>query len=132
MMKLRYLPLLVLLFIVPTVGFAGPIEKIAELIKQGNAHELAKYFAANIDISISENANSYSKAQAEIILDKFFKENKPSSVKLLHRINSSATYNFGVLILTTDKEKYRISYTLKEVENAMVMIELRIETEKPN
>ncbi|TSD67535.1 DUF4783 domain-containing protein [Inquilinus sp. KBS0705] len=130
MMKLRCLPLLVLLFIVPCVGLAGPIEKIAELIKQGNSHELAKYFANSIDVSILDNSNSYSKTQAEIILEKFFKENKPNAVKLLHRINSSTTYNFGVLILTTDKGKYRISYTLKEVDKTMQLIELRIESEK--
>ncbi|MBK0378265.1 DUF4783 domain-containing protein [Mucilaginibacter segetis] len=130
MMKLKYLPLLMLLYLVPSVSLAGPIEKIAELIKQGNAHELANFFAASIDVTILDEANVYSKTQAEIILEKFFKENKPSTVKLLHRINSSAAYNFGVLILTTEKGKYRVSYTLKEIEGEMKMIELRIEIEK--
>jgi hypothetical protein len=51
---------------------------------------------------------------------------------MLHRINSNPNYNFGVLILTTDKGKFRVSYTLKEVNKVMAVIELRIETEKPN
>jgi hypothetical protein len=132
MMKLRYLPLLTLLFLLPMVASADTIEKIAELIKQGNAHEIAKFFATNVDISILDETNVYSKAQSEMILDKFFKENKPHTVKLLHRINSNPNYNFGVLILTTDKGKFRVSYTLKEVNKVMAVIELRIETEKPN
>jgi hypothetical protein len=131
MMKLRYLPLLIMLYIVPTtIAFAGTIEKIAELIKQGNAHELSKYFSSNVEITILDDGNVYSKAQSEMILEKFFKDNKPRTVKLLHRINSNSTYNFGVLILSTDKGNYRVSYTLKEVEKVMVVIELRIETEK--
>ncbi|MDB5127475.1 DUF4783 domain-containing protein [Mucilaginibacter sp.] len=132
MMKLRYLPLLSLLFLLPMVATADTIEKISELIKQGNAHEIAKFFATNVDISILDETNVYSKAQSEMILDKFFKENKPQTVKLLHRINSNPNYNFGVLILTTDKGKFRVSYTLKEVNKVMAIIELRIETEKPN
>ena len=131
-MKLRLMPLLTLLFLLPMVATADTIEKISELIKQGNAHEIAKFFAPNVDISILDETNVYSKAQSEMILDKFFKENKPHTVKLLHRINSNPNYNFGVLILTTDKGKFRVSYTLKEVNKVMAIIELRIETEKPN
>ncbi|TFF30367.1 DUF4783 domain-containing protein [Mucilaginibacter psychrotolerans] len=130
MMKLKYLPIVVLLYLVPTVCLAGPIDKIAELIKQGNAHELAKYFAASVDITVVDNTNVYSKVQAEVILEKFFKENKPLSIAVLHRVNSSATYNFTVYLLNTDKGKYRVACTMKEVEKAMVVIELRIETEK--
>lgn len=126
------MPLLTLLFLLPMVATADTIEKISELIKQGNAHEIAKFFATSVDISILDETNVYSKAQSEMILDKFFKENKPHSVKLLHRINSNPNYNFGVLILTTDKGKFRVSYTLKEVNKVMAIIELRIETEKPN
>jgi hypothetical protein len=48
MMKLRYLPLLTLLFLLPMVASADTIEKISELIKQGNAHEIAKFFETNL------------------------------------------------------------------------------------
>ena len=122
--------MLVMLYMVPTVAFTGTIEKIAELIKQGNVHELAKLFAPSVDIGILEDANVYSKTQAEIVLQKFFTNNKPTAVKILHRINSNSNYNFGVLILTTEKGRYRVSFTLKGAEGAMTIIELRIETEK--
>lgn len=129
-MKLRYFPLLTLLFLIPLAVKADDIEKIADLIKQGNAHELAKMFSSNVDMNILDETNVYSKAQSEMILDKFFKENKPRTTKLLHRVSSNPNYNFGVVILTTDKGKFRISYTLREINKVMVVIELRIETEK--
>jgi hypothetical protein len=129
-MKLKYFPLLTLLFLLPLAVKADDIEKIAEFIKQGNAHELAKMFSSNVDMNILDETNVYSKAQSEMILDKFFKENKPHSVKLLHRVSSNPNYNFGVVILGTEKGKFRISYTLREINKVMVVIELRIETEK--
>jgi hypothetical protein len=129
-MKLRYFSLVTLLFLLPFAVKADDIEKIADLIKQGNAHELAKMFSSNVDMNILDETNVYSKAQSEMILDKFFKENKPRTVKLLHRVSSNPNYNFGVVILTTDKGKFRISYTLREINKVMVVIELRIETEK--
>ena len=129
-MKLRYFPLLTLLFLLPLAVKADDIEKIADLIKQGNAHELAKMFSSNVDMNILDETNVYSKAQSEMILDKFFKENKPHTVKLLHRVSSNPNYNFGVVILGTEKGRFRISYTLREINKVMVVIELRIETEK--
>jgi vacuolar-type H+-ATPase subunit E/Vma4 len=129
-MKLKYFPLLTLLFLLPFAVKADDIEKIAGLLKQGNAHELAKMFSSNVDINILDETNVYSKAQSEMILDKFFKENKPRTAKLLHRVSSNPNYNFGVVVLNTDKGKFRISYTLREVNKLMVVIELRIETEK--
>ncbi|RFZ85634.1 DUF4783 domain-containing protein [Mucilaginibacter terrenus] len=130
MKLLTRIPLLILLFTIPAAAIAGPIDKVAELIKQGNTHELAKLFAATIDVTVLENANVYSKAQAEIILEKFFKENRPQSVKIIHRVNSSAAYNFEVMHVVTDKGKYRVAVTMKEIEKQMVIIELRVEVEK--
>ena len=129
-MKLKYLPVLSLLFLLPTAVKADAIEQIANLLKQGNTREIARFFADNIDMSVLDESDVYSKAQSELILDKFFKENKPKSIKLLHRVSSNPNYNYGVVILSTDKGKFRVSYTLKEIKKVMVVIELRIEIEK--
>ena len=119
-----------MLFMLPVVCLGGTIEKIAGLIKQGNVHELANFFAANVDISIIDESDVYSKTQAEIILKKFFTTNKPSSVKILHRVNSNPNYNFAVLIVTTDKGVYRVALTMKGAGEALSIIEFRIEAEK--
>jgi hypothetical protein len=128
-MKLHCLPLLITLYLVPAVSFADPIDKVAELLRHGNIHELSKLFAANVEITILGDENVYSKAQAELILDKFFNQNKPKTVKLLHKINSNPNYGFGVLIVKTDKETFRVAYTLKETDANLMLINLRIETE---
>ncbi len=129
MMKLLSLPMLVLLYLLP-VTTADPIDNVADLIKQGNVHELSKLFANNIEITLLTDENVYSRIQAELVLQKFFTQNKPRTVKLLHRVNSSANYRFGVLLVNTDKGNYRVACTLNQIDGALSIIELRIETEK--
>jgi len=129
-MKLIYLPSLILLFLLPGFAPADAIDNVANLLKQGNSKELAKLFAPSIEISLMDEENIYSQAQATLILDKFFTKNKPKSIKLLHKVNSSANYRFGVFILTTDNGLYRVAFTLKGTDEKMNIIELRIEDEK--
>jgi hypothetical protein len=129
-MKLLCLPLFLTLLLRTAIPVADPIDKIAGLIKQGNIPGLSKMFAQDIEVSILDDENVYSKAQAGIILDKFFSQNKAKTVKALHKVNSNPNYHFGVLIMTTEKGTYRISCTLKGSDGALMLIALRIEKEK--
>jgi hypothetical protein len=129
-MKLICLTLFIILLLIPRIAPADPIDDVANLLKQGNSRELGKLFAATIEIAIMDDENIYSQTQASLILDKFFSKNKPKSIKLLHKVNSSSNYRFGVLILTTDNGLYRVAFTLKDADAKMTIIELRIENEK--
>jgi hypothetical protein len=127
-MKLALVPFLIVLYIAP--AFAGPIEKVADLMRQGNVTELSKMFAANVELTIQNEDNVYSKTQAGVILDKFFSDNKPVSVKIFHKVNSNPKYQFAVIILNTQKGNYRITYTLKDTDGALLLIEMRVEKGK--
>lgn len=130
MMKLLFLRVLLLLYIAPFGRIEGTVDKIADLIRQGKTSELSQLFASNIDLNIMGEENSYSKAQAEIVLNEFFSQYQPKSVKPLHNINSNPNYRFSVLILQTSNGIFRIAYTLKGENGSMVIIEIRIEAEK--
>jgi len=129
-MKLHYLPLFIILYLVPAVSVADPIDKVAELVRQGNIHELFKLFAPNVEVTIPGDKNVYATAQAELILDNFFNQNKPTSVKILHKINSNSNYRLGVLIMNTNKGSYRVAFTLKQTDGNLMIIEFRIEAAK--
>ena len=125
------LPLIIILYLLPHTTVAQDrIAEIAELIKQANITELEKQFAPTIDVTILKEENVYSKIQASVVLTKFFTQNKPKSVKVLHKVNTNNTYRFGVLILTTDKGLYRVSFTLNGTNGTSQIIDLRIEAEK--
>lgn len=123
------MPLMLILFVIISIA-ADPVDSVANLISQGNAHELSKYFAQNVEITLMDVENVYTKTQAEIVVDKFFSQNKPLAVKILHKVDSNPNYRFAVLILNTDKEVFRVSYTMKGTGADLVLIELRIELEK--
>jgi len=129
-MKPLYLPFAIIFFLMPSLMATDSIDKVAELIRQGNVSELSKLFASNVEITIQDEENLYSKVQAGLILDRFFAQNKPLSIKILHKVNSNPSYRFGVLILNTQKGPFRVAYTLKDTDGAPTIIELRIETEK--
>ncbi|RVT99931.1 DUF4783 domain-containing protein [Mucilaginibacter limnophilus] len=130
MTKRRFLPVLIL-FMLPLLTTAAEIDVIADLFKSGNSAELSKHFAQSLDVTLLKEENVYSKTQAELVLKKFFEQNKPKAVKVLHRVNTSNTYRFGVLLLSTDKGNYRVSLTMNSIKGSLQIIELRIEAEKP-
>jgi hypothetical protein len=103
---------------------------VAAIIRQGKISELTALMAESVDIAVPGTENTYSKTQATVVLNGFFNQNRPVSVKVLHKVNSSAQYHFGVLLMNTGKGVYRIALTFKEVNGAFQLIELRIETEK--
>jgi len=129
-MKILYLFLLILPLSFVFADPADPIDKAAELIRQGNIHELAASFASNVELTIMGEENTYPNTQAEQIITDFFKKNQPRSVKILHRITSNTSYHFAVLIVTTSNGVYRTSISLKNIQGRFELNELRIEAEK--
>ena len=129
-MKLLYVLLLILPLSFIFAQSTDVIDKTAELIRQGNVHELAGTFSSSVELSVLDKENVYPGAQAEAILTDFFNHNQPRSVKVIHRITSNANYRFAVLMLTTSNGVYRTSFSLKNVNGRFELNELRIETEK--
>ncbi|QEC75581.1 DUF4783 domain-containing protein [Mucilaginibacter ginsenosidivorax] len=130
-MKLLYLSSFLLLLLMPGMVAADAMDNVANLIKQGNSKEIGKLFAPTVEMTVMAEEQSYSQTQATSVLGDFFTKHKPQTIKLLHKVNSSASIQLGVYILTTaDKQEYRIAFTLKDVGGTMRIIELGIEDEK--
>lgn len=131
MTKLLY----ILLFCFPvictgsTIG-EDPIAATGELIKKANIHELAKTFASSVDVTIMDQEDVYSAAQAEIVLEGFFKNNAVKSVTILHRVTSNPNVHFAVFNMVTAKGAYRTSVSLILTNGQFLVNEFRIETKK--
>lgn len=113
-----------------TVFLAEPIDKIAALLQQGQAHELGKQCAASVELSILNDEKVVNAAQAEAALNGFFASNKPVSVKVIHRINTNPSLSLAVVQLKTSSGNFRVSYSLKNTNGSQELTELRIEPEK--
>lgn len=120
-----------LLYIMPMGHTApGPIDNAADLIKANNIRDLAKMFSPTVEITILNEENIYSAAQAEVVLQNFFKNNPVKAVQILHRVNSNPIIRYAVLQLTTANGTYRTSLSLKQVDGKFLLNEIKIETDK--
>ena len=108
------------------VIYAG-IDEVIAAMKTGNASSVAKYFDNNVEISMPDKSNSYSKSQAELVLKDFFSSNPVKSFEIIHKgENAGSQYCIGTL--QTKNGAYRTTIFMKQKGDGQVLQELRFET----
>ena len=128
-MKLLYLPLLA--FLLLPLSPTDTIDTVAQLIGKGAVPDIVKLFSAEVEIGLPDaEEDTHPKAAAAAMLEKFFAQNKPTGSKILHKINNGSNIQYGVVILTTTKGHYRVSFNLKNENGNTQLIKLLIEPEK--
>jgi len=131
MKKLQFISLIIstiLLFVNVEISKAGDLpDGIVNSLKTGNAKELAKHFNANIDLTLIDKQEIYSKTQAELILKEFFSKNVPSNFTIIHQGEKEGS-KYVIGNLTTSKGTFRVSLFLKSQDNTQVIHQLRIES----
>jgi len=109
----------------PTYDLRTAVEKGFSL---ANAKLIAEHFTSNIDISLIDKENLYSKSQAEQVLKTFFLENKPSKFTIIHQGKSASTqYYIGAL--STNKGSFRITINIKVTGKTELISHLTIEAD---
>ena len=103
------------------------LDKISFAIQTGNAKELSKYFDNSVEITVFEKEETYSKAQAEMVLRDFFSKYRPSSFKIIHNGNSSQGSEYGIGTLLTDSGTFRTYIYLKQKDSRLFIQEIRFE-----
>lgn len=96
-------------------------------LKAGNAKNIARYFAANLTLSILSEDGQYSKFQAEMILQSFFSKNKPGAVKLIQKITNKTNYSYYVYQLTSNKNLFRVFVKISSAKTSQTIEEFRVE-----
>src|SRR3982750_3753575 len=74
------------------------IDGVIGALRSGDATELSKYFDENVELSMPVKADSYSKAQAQVIVKDFFSNNGVKGFELKHKGDSpGGHYCIGTL-----------------------------------
>ncbi|MFD2599711.1 DUF4783 domain-containing protein [Sphingobacterium corticis] len=120
-------------FILPLLFF-GQLEvsldiqkDILQAIKDGQAKKIAAYFGENVSITLKDNVAYYSKFQAEMVLQDFFRTYKAVDVKQVQGVNKDGSQNYIIYEFNTNSRSFRVFVRFAEVNNSMVISELRIE-----
>lgn len=112
-------------------GIEDVYSEISLAIKSGNAKEISKFFSTNVELTIIDNEDLYSKAQAEQILKDFFEKYKPKDYKLVHQgsSNEGSKYAIGNYVAENGMV-FRTYFYIKLSEKTYFIQELRIEKEE--
>jgi hypothetical protein len=103
---------------------------VVDAMKTGNSKDLAALFIANIDLTVKENSDVYSKAQAEQIMRKFFNDHPPVDLVIEHSGVSKSGDKYFIGILRTRSGYFRTTFFLKKTESGFLVKQLRVENSK--
>lgn len=114
----------------PAFSLSDIFENISQLIRSSDSRQISNYFGNNVDLTIINAEEVYSKAQAEQILKDFFTKNPPKSFSIIHRgvSKEGSKYAIGNYI-TINGNSYRTYVYVKTVGGAEQIQEMRFEKE---
>lgn len=99
---------------------------ILNAISDGNATALSNYFNTNVELVVGSINDVYSKQQAAVIMQDFFRKNKVTSFTVLHKgTKESAAFSIGTM--KTSLTTYRVYVLVRKVGTGQLIQQLRIE-----
>src|SRR5215510_4048076 len=91
---------------------ASNLDNVIDALKDGKASEIGKYLDENVEISLPDKSNNYSKAQAVLILKDFFDNNEVKTFEVKHRGDQNGG-EYCVGTLQTKSGNYRTTVFMK-------------------
>ena len=127
-MKLLFTSLLVASLIAfSSFGQSGNIDAVIDALRSGNATELSGYFDDNVELTMPDKADSYSKAQAVLILKDFFNNNGVKSFDVKHKGDNGGG-QFCIGTLQTKSGNFRTTVFMKIKNNKEVVKDIRFQS----
>lgn len=113
-------------FALATVSFGQIPDKIVSSIQNGNDVSLAAYFNENVELTVGDHDDVYSKSQSQQIVAEFFKLNKPKKFTIVKQGGKEgAQYVIGSLVASSGT--FRITLLLRNKNNVSYIHMLKIE-----
>ncbi len=121
---------MILFLIVPAFAFTveEDITSITKALNSGDATTLSNFFDSDVELSILDNEDIYSKAEASKIVKTFFADNATKSFAKAHSGQSKGSDSQYVIgNLTTSVGAYRVYIYMKVSGKNYLIQELRID-----
>ena len=102
------------------------IDEVIGALRSGNANELSRYFDDNVEVTLPVKSDSYSKAQAQLILKDFFANNDVRGFELKHKGDSPGGH-YCIGTLQTKSGNFRAHIFMKSKGDKELVKELRFQ-----
>ena len=107
---------------------ADIFKEIENAISLGNAKMIVNYLNTSIELETPTSKGIYSRSQAELIIDKFFKKYPPISFTISQKGNSSGGTRFAVGNYMSERERaFRITIFVKKSGQDYLIQEIKFE-----
>lgn len=127
MRKIIFLSTVVIAFMMAAFKPVTGLDDVINALKAGNAQELSKYIDDNIEISLPDKSDNYSKAQAVMVLKDFFNNNGVTGFDVQFKgENGGGQYCIGNL--KTKSGVYRTTVFMKSKGGTQLIKEIRFKS----
>lgn len=102
------------------------IDEVIGALRSGNSAELSKYFDDNVELTLPDKSDNYSKAQAQLIVKDFFTNNVIKGFELKHKGDSPGGH-FCIGTLQTNAGNFRTNVFMKMKNGKELVKEIRFQ-----
>jgi len=103
------------------------IDGVIGALKAGNAGDLSHYFDDNVQLTLPDKSDTYSKAQAQLIVKDFFSNNKVKTFDVKHKGDQNGgEYCIGTL--STAQGSFRTTVFAKNKGGKQLVNEVRFQS----
>ncbi|HMT73866.1 MAG TPA: DUF4783 domain-containing protein [Chitinophagaceae bacterium] len=103
------------------------IDEVIGALRSGNANQLASHFDDNVEITLPDKSDNYSKAQAQLIVRDFFVNNGVKGFEVKHKGDSPGGSHFCIGTLQTNAGNFRTNVFMKMRNGKEVVKEIRFQ-----
>lgn len=103
------------------------IDGVISALRSGNSSQLSTYFDDNVELTLPDKSDSYSKAQAQLIVKDFFGNNGVKGFELKHKGDSPGGH-FCIGTLQTNAGNFRTNVFMKTKSGREVVKEIRFQS----
>jgi Domain of unknown function (DUF4783) len=103
------------------------IDEVIGALRSGNSTQLSVLFDENVELTLPDKSDSYSKAQAQLIVKDFFGNNGVKGFELKHKGDSPGGH-FCIGTLQTSAGNFRTNVFMKIKNGKEVVKEIRFQS----
>lgn len=116
-----------LLFTLSSFKTTRGLDDVISALRSGNATELAKYIDDNIEITLPDKTDTYSRSQAVMVLQDFFTNNGVKGYELKHKGDNGGS-QFCIGTLQTKAGNYRTTVFMNTKNGRQLIKEIKFQS----
>lgn len=103
------------------------LENVISALRSGNASQLSGSFDDNVELTLPDKSDNFSKAQAQLIVKDFFSNNGVKGFEVKHKGDSPGGGHFCIGTLQTNAGNFRTNVFMRVKNGKEVVKEIRFQ-----